>query len=120
MPGETEINRRIPLFLMFDLLLDGPQRVRDLVPRAAERLWVTGVTIRSALYRAAALGWVEGDRVVAATQMTRDRYGRAASAFLLRWHLVFDVIEALAEDPLKAEGLIPDLWPAAIPATAAA
>ncbi len=109
-PGETEINRRVPCFLMFDLLLDGPQRLRDLVPRAAERLGVSTVTIRTTLRRAATLGWVEGDNVIAATALTRDRFGRAGAAFLLRWHLVFNVMEALEKRPHQAEGLVLDLW----------
>jgi hypothetical protein len=104
-PPEPLFLRRSFAYLVLDALLDGPQPRAAMVAAAAERIGVTAMTVRNTLARAARTGWITQGDIVAATPMACERVGRMASAMILRWELVLEVMALLVRTPALAARL---------------
>lgn len=91
--------RRSFLYMLHDLLVDGPQPARSFTGLAAERLGVTPVTVRNTLAFARTHGWIEPGPRLVATPMARRRLGFALATLEARWHALLDLAELLAAEP---------------------
>lgn len=111
--------RRSFLYLMQDLLVDGPQPARGFTRQAAERLGVTAVTVRNTLTLARVHGWIEPGALLEPTRMARRRFGFAHATLEARWNALLDLTELLVAEPRLAAllGQLGD-QPAAPPALA--
>ncbi len=94
-------------FLLWDMLLDGPQRTVDFVPRHAARLRTSNQTIRNRLAWLRQHGWLEQQELLVATPMAAERFSAMVGVFDGRVRRVLDLLEMLAEHPWLAECLKP-------------
>jgi hypothetical protein len=107
-PGTAPIPiflRRSFTYLVLDVLLEGPRPLAVAVAEEATRIGVTAMTVRNTIARARRLGWLTPGRMVEATPLAEVRVGRMAAGLMLRWGLVLDVMEMLAERPALAAAI---------------
>lgn len=118
-PGDKDVQpqemRRTFVFLMLDLLIEGPQARRGFIGAEAKRLLVTPMTIRNVIARAQEMGWLEPGAELVATPLARERFGLALAALERRWVLLFDAFEAIADAAAEAGPAVPARRPLAGP-----
>ncbi len=99
--------RRSFLFILWDLLLDGPQAPATYIPDAARRLLVSTQTIRNEISWLRQHGWIEPEETLVATPMAGQRFAAMMGTVHLRAHLELDLLEMLVARPALAGVLLP-------------